>query len=127
MKFHSIVITIITNKAFCFCFVCFLFIFYIYFTHLLFILIQDIDKSTIKYVGPQAGPINSMVNLPKKKKKEIKKMCNTSHYITIKSSTAITLIKAHLHLLGVICQLMGIAIEVLTIDSSNRILALKAP
>jgi hypothetical protein len=66
MKFHAIIaITIIANKAFCF----FVFLF-LSFTHLLFIPIHDIDKFTIEYVGPQARPINSIVNLQNKKKKE---------------------------------------------------------
>ena len=44
-----------------------------------------------------------------------------------KTLNEIDLKTTHLHLLGVICQPVGIAIKALTIDSSNMIFALNAP
>jgi hypothetical protein len=46
----------------------FVYFFVLSFIHLLFIFTQEIDKSTIKYVGPHERPINSLVNLEEKKR-----------------------------------------------------------
>jgi hypothetical protein len=71
-NFKQLLLSLLQTTFFVFVFFCLFLCFVVLsFTHLLFISIQEIDKSTIKYVGTHKCPINSLVNLEEKKEQKI--------------------------------------------------------